>query len=234
MLTQFTAEYLHTHTRAHTHTVSQLAWQYVLLSLCRLQAYYCDRPTQPKQQVLLLPQETFQFYCICRRDRLCPETSGRDATAKWEEDLGWAQRESLKGRWKNKREKWGRETGGKKGADGEKNSIGDQEKVEKEREMEVKGEAKKQKMGTGRHVPNNICEGGRGSRGCVREKAFQTTSVPRSTSLIGGEVRGRRDLKVRPRRGDDWRCLEWRLMLLTQQADTGSSCIFYRRRNISW
>lgn len=73
----------------------------------------------------------------------------------------------------------------------------------REREMEVKGEAKKQKMGTGRHVPNNICEGGRGSRGCVREKAFQTTSVPRSTSLMGGEVRGRRDLKVRARRGDD-------------------------------
>lgn len=69
--------------------------------------------------------------------------------------------------------------------------------------MEVKGEAKKQKMGTGRHVSNNICEGGRGSRGCVREKAFQTTSVPRSTSLMAGEVRGRRDLKVRARRGDD-------------------------------
>lgn len=70
--------------------------------------------------------------------------------------------------------------------------------------MEVKGEAKKQKMGTGRHVPNNICEGGRGSRGCVWEKAFQTTSVPRSASLMGGgEVRGRRDLKVRAHRGDD-------------------------------
>lgn len=104
----------HTPARTHRHTVSQLAWQYVLLSLCRLQAYYCDRPTQPKQQVLLLPQETFQFYCICRRDRLCPETSGRDATAKWEEDLGWAQRESLKGRWKiNGRSEEGK-LGGKK------------------------------------------------------------------------------------------------------------------------
>lgn len=47
----------------------------------------------------------------------------------------------------------------------------------------------KRKTGTGRHVPNNICEGGRkrrGSRGCVREKAFQTTSVTRATSVMRG------------------------------------------------
>ncbi|KAA8595335.1 hypothetical protein FQN60_012470 [Etheostoma spectabile] len=47
----------------------------------------------------------------------------------------------------------------------------------------------KKKPGTGRDVPNNICKGGRRrtcSSGCVREKAFQTTSVMRATSVMRG------------------------------------------------
>lgn len=50
-------------------------------------------------------------------------------------------------------------------------------------------EKEKKKTGTGRDVLNNICEGGRkrtGSSGCVREKAFQTTSVMRATSVMRG------------------------------------------------
>lgn len=236
MLTQFTAEYLHTHTRAHTQTHSFPACVTVCVALFMQAASVLLWPAHPTQttstslasgdfSVLLHLQERSSVpwniwercYCKVRR------RSGLSTEGKSERKV------------KNKREKWGRETGGeKKSRWREKQHWWPREGGKREREMEVKGEAKKQKMGTGRHVSNNICEGGRGSCGCVREKAFQTTSVPRSTSLMGGEVRGRRDLKVRARRGDDWRCLEWRLMLLTQQADTGSSCIFYRRRNISW
>lgn len=74
---------------------------------------------------------------------------------------------------------------------------GEEEKVKQEiRSVKVgmkRGsgeEKKKRKTGTGmgRKMPNNICEGGiRGdSCGCVREKAFQTTSVMRATSVTGG------------------------------------------------
>lgn len=72
---------------------------------------------------------------------------------------------------------------------------GEEEKVKQERRSVKVGmkrssgeEKKKRKTGTGRKVPNNICEGGRrgDSCGCVREKAFQTTSVMRATSVTGG------------------------------------------------
>ncbi len=66
---------------------------------------------------------------------------------------------------------------------------GNWEKKQMERQTESGKEREEKKTGTGRHVPNNICEGGRkrrGSSGCVWEKAFQTTSVMRATSVMRG------------------------------------------------
>lgn len=135
MLTQFTAEYLHTHTRAHTQTHSFPACVTVCVALFMQAASVLLWPAHPTQttstslasgdfSVLLHLQERSSVpwniwercYCKVRR------RSGLSTEGKSERKV------------KNKQEKWGRETGGEKRADGEKNSIGDQEKVEKERE----------------------------------------------------------------------------------------------------
>lgn len=48
-------------------------------------------PPNPKQQVLLLPQDTFQFHYHCRRDHLCPENIWERCRGEMEE-LGWGGR----------------------------------------------------------------------------------------------------------------------------------------------
>lgn len=125
----------HTHTRAHTQTHSFPACVTVCVALFMQAAsvlLWLAHPTQTTStslasgdfSVLLHLQERSSVpwniwercYCKVRR------RSGLSTEGKSERKV------------KNKREKWGRETGGEKRADGEKNSIGDQEKVEKERE----------------------------------------------------------------------------------------------------
>lgn len=56
-------------------------------------------------------------------------------------------------------------------------------------ERQKKGEKRRGRQGRVDMCQTTSAKGGRkrrGSRGCVREKAFQTTSVMRATSVMGG------------------------------------------------
>lgn len=94
-----------------------------------------------------------------------------------------------------------------------------EEKVQ--HETERRGRRERKKAGTGRHVPNNICEGGRtrrGSRACVRAKAFQTTSVMRATSVMRGREEERK-------RRSSTESVARRFLVRLHVVDTGRSLI---------
>lgn len=177
----------YTHTRAHTHSFP--ACVTVCVALFMQAASVLLWPAHPTQTTSTsLASGDFSVLLHLQERSSVPRNIWERCYCKVRRRSGLSTEGMSERKVKNKREKWGRETGGEKSRWREKQHWWPREGGKREREMEVEGEAKKQKMGTGRHVPNNICEGGWSSRGCVREKAFQTTSVLRSSSLMGGRA----------------------------------------------